>query len=68
MIRRRNLKMFGHWVGVKLTGVEVMYDLEPDPGETKNLAPENPALVEALRDSLHKPIRQPETDLWVHPP
>ena len=68
MIRRRNLKMLGHWIGVKMTGVELIYDLESDPGETKNLAPENPALVKKLRDSLYKPFQQPEMDLWVHPP
>lgn len=66
MIRRRNLKMLGHWTGVE--GVDVMYDLESDPGETKNLAPESPALVKTLRDSLYKPIQQSEMDLWVHPP
>jgi arylsulfatase len=62
MIRRRNLKMLWHWIGV-----EVMYDLESDPGETKNLAPDSPALVKTLRDSLDKQIQQPEMDLWVHP-
>jgi arylsulfatase len=68
MIRRGNLKMLGHWIGAKLTGVEVMYHLQSDPGETRNLAPENPALVKTLRDSLYRPIQQPETDLWVHSP
>ena len=67
MIRRRNLKLLGHWIGVKVSGLEAMYDLESDPGETKNLAPASPALVKTLRDSLYKPI-QPEMDLWVHPP
>ena len=65
MIRRGNLKMLGHWIGLKMTGVEAIYDLESDPGERKNLAPENPALVKTLRDSLYKPFQQPELDLWV---
>jgi choline-sulfatase len=65
MIRRRNLKLLGHWTGVD--GVDVLYDVESDPGETTNLAPESPELVKTLRDSLYKPVQQPEMDLWVHP-
>ena len=68
MIRRGNLKMLGHWIGVKMTGVEAIYDLEPDPGERQNLAPENPDLVKTLRDSLYEPDQQPELDLWVDQP
>jgi arylsulfatase len=68
MIRRGGLKMLGHWMGVEMMGLEVMYDVESDPGETKNLAPENPALVKTLRDSLYESMQQPEMDLWVHPP
>ncbi len=68
MIRRGNLKMLGYWLGPKLEGVDAIYDLEADPGETKNLAPDNPVLLKTLRDSLYKRIQQPEMDLWVHPP
>jgi arylsulfatase len=68
MIRRGNLKMLGHWVGAKMTGVEAVFDLESDPGERKNLAPENPALVMTLRDSLYKRFEQPKMDLWVESP
>ena len=65
MIRRGQLKMLGHWTGVKMTGVEAVYDLESDPGEKQNLAPANPALVETLRDALYRPFQLPKMDLWV---
>ncbi len=68
MIRGGNLKMLGHWIGVKMSGVEAVYDLGSDPGETKNLAPDNPALVKTLRGSLYKPFEQPEMGLWVDLP
>ena len=60
MIRRENHKLLWHE-----TGVDVLYDLESDPGETKNLAPDRPAITKTLRDSLGKQIEQPEVDLWV---
>ena len=63
MIRRGNHKLLWHE-----TGIEVLYDLESDPGETKNLAPDRPAITKTLRDSLVKQIEQPEVDLWVHLP
>ena len=63
MIRRENHKLLWHE-----TGVDVLYDLESDPGETKNLAPDRPAITKTLRDSLVKQIEQPEVDLWVHLP
>ena len=63
MIRRGNHKLLWHE-----TGVDVLYDLESDPGETKNLAPDRPAITKTLRDSLVKQIEQPEVDLWVHLP
>ena len=63
MIRRGNHKLLWHE-----TGVEVLYDLESDPGETKNLAHDRPAITKTLRDSLGKQIEQPEVDLWVHLP
>ena len=63
MIRRGNHKLLWHE-----TGVDVLYDLESDPGETKNLAPDRPAITKTLRDSLIKQIEQPEVDLWVHLP
>jgi arylsulfatase len=59
MIRHRNLKLIGHWAGGDL----VMYDLESDPCETKNVAPDSRALVKTLRDSFLEQIRQPE----IHP-
>src|SRR5579859_6068775 len=64
MIRRRSHKLLRH----QGTGAEVLYDLESDPGETKNLAPDRPAITKTLRDSLVKQIEQPEVDLWVHLP
>jgi hypothetical protein len=64
MIRRGTHKLLRH----QGTGVEVLYDLESDPGETKNLAPDRPAITKTLRDSLVKQIEQPEVDLSVHLP
>lgn len=63
MIRRGNHKLLSHE-----TGVDVLYDLESDPGETTNLAPDRPAITQTLRDSLVKQIQQPKVELWVHPP
>jgi arylsulfatase A-like enzyme len=63
MIPRRNHKLLWHE-----TGVDVLYDLESDPGETKNLAPDSPSVTKTLRDSLVKQNQQPEVDLWVHLP
>src|SRR5437763_2741756 len=63
MIRRGKHKLL--W---NRSGVDVLYDLESDPGETKNLAPHRPAITKMLRDSLVKQIQQPEVQLWVHPP
>jgi arylsulfatase A-like enzyme len=61
MIRRGNHKLLWHE-----TSVDVLYDLESDPGETKNLAPDRPAITTTLRDSLLKQIQQPKVDLWLH--
>jgi hypothetical protein len=45
----------------------VLYDLATDPGETRNLATEQPSLVRELRDELYVKIMQPMLDLWVDP-
>jgi choline-sulfatase len=62
MIRRKEFKFLWHF-----TGQEVLYDLATDPGETRNLATEQPSLVRELRDELYVKIMQPMLDLWVDP-
>jgi choline-sulfatase len=63
MVRRRNHKLLWHWLGIDL-----MFDLESDPGETRNCAAENPDLVKDLVDAIKEQLERPELDLWVHPP
>ena len=47
MIRRRNLKLLGHWIGVE--GVDALYDLESDPGETTAIQAEMDLWIHASR-------------------
>ncbi|MEO6708825.1 MAG: sulfatase-like hydrolase/transferase [Planctomycetota bacterium] len=42
----------GHWKLLDIEGSLQLFDLEADPGETLDLAPGNPALVEQLRAKL----------------
>lgn len=42
----------GPWTAVKIPDPGALFDLETDPGETKNLAQENPAKLQELRALL----------------
>jgi arylsulfatase A-like enzyme len=56
--------MDGRWKGIRNAPGEALglYDLEKDPGETKNIAADNPAVVTQLDDYLRNARTQ--SDLW----
>ena len=60
MIRKGPLKFILH-----PSGDRVLFDMDADPGETRNIVDEHRELVMHLHVHLQMQINRPKPDLWV---
>jgi arylsulfatase A-like enzyme len=44
-----------------------LFDLEADPGETKDIAEDHPALTQELTETIREHHGRPRLDLWGDP-
>jgi arylsulfatase len=62
MVRRGRYKLIA-----RVFKGTALFDLETDPGETKDIADDHPALVQELTETIRVHHRRPRLDLWGDP-
>jgi len=63
MIRKGPLKYIWHG-----SGERVLFDLDSDPGETRNVLDDNRSVAEDLGIHLHMQMQRPMLPLWIDEP